>query len=219
MFDQGNQIPSNFTISFSRITLRGSGVSIDAGGSIQVSTTVFSNRETTFSNLITLNNLTDVMTKADNLRFDTTYDNVLSPTLIVSMEISGRIFDSVHGFVDVATLQPLTFATLTQLFPDSGRIRLAGNASAIEIEAISSTRVRLFPDLNNDGAADNTAFMNWTDLSGPVGANIADTDGDGMHNSWETVNNAFNAGADLDGDGFDNFTEYQNGTNPNVFNP
>jgi hypothetical protein len=78
--------------------------------------------------------------------------------------------------------------------------------------------VRLFPDLNNDGAADNTAFMNWTDLSGPVGANIADTDGDGMHNSWETVNNAANALDDPDGDGSDNLAEYNAGSNPNNIN-
>jgi hypothetical protein len=65
--------------------------------------------------------------------------------------------------------------------------------------------------------------MNWTDLTGPIGADIADTpDGDGMHNSWETFyglspNNAADAGVSNDGaDGTTNLQEYQAGTNPNV---
>lgn len=49
----------------------------------------------------------------------------------------------------------------------------------------------------------------------------ADTDGDGMPDSWETTyglnpNSAADASLDPDGDGFTNLQEYQNGTNPNA---
>jgi len=49
----------------------------------------------------------------------------------------------------------------------------------------------------------------------------ADTDGDGMPDSWETANglnpnSSADASLDPDADGFTNLQEYQNGTNPNV---
>jgi hypothetical protein len=78
--------------------------------------------------------------------------------------------------------------------------------------------VELQFDTNADNMGDGfAARMKWTELSGPIGADIADADGDGMHNSWETF-----YGGDLvptnnnDLDGGDNLAEYQASTNPNV---
>jgi hypothetical protein len=50
-----------------------------------------------------------------------------------------------------------------------------------------------------------------------------DADGDGIPDAWETAhglnpNNAADAALDPDGDGFTNLQEYQNGTDPQVFN-
>ena len=48
--------------------------------------------------------------------------------------------------------------------------------------------------------------------------NLVDIDGDGMHNSWETLYgldpNTDDAGDDADIDGYNNLEEYQGGTDP-----
>jgi hypothetical protein len=209
----------DLTISFVRVSITGPGLNSDATGSVRVEA-IAADTERLTSNLVTLNNLTGGLTRTDDLVLVNLYDDVTNPSSIISGTITGRIYDSVHGFVDIITLVPFAFANINQSFPNTGEIRLAGSGNPLHARALSSTRVELRFDTNADNAGDGfAALMSWTDLAGPVGADIGDADGDGMHNSWETVNNAFNAGADLDGDGFDNFTEYQNGTNPNVFNP
>jgi hypothetical protein len=215
-------IPTNLITSANRITIRGSGVSSDAGGSSQVLiSTNFPFTETVTNNLVTLNNVIGVMTKAQNLVSTGTLDFLCTPTSISGLTFSGQIFDNVHGFVDVSTIAPLQIA-LSQTFPSTGEIRLAGgNGTALHVTALSSTRVQLQFDTNADNAGDGfAALMNWTDLSGPVGADIGDTDGDGMHNSWEAVNGLLplvnDAAGDPDLDASTNLQEYQNGTNPNV---
>jgi hypothetical protein len=138
-----------------------------------------------------------------------------------NVTITGTIFDNVHGFVDVRTLTPLLLSQL-DLFPSNGQILLTGNATAIVVTAISSALVQLQFDTNGDNIGDGfTAVMSWTDLAGPIGVDIGDTDNDGMHNSWETFyglnpGNAADATADNDGSEGDNLSEYQNGRNPNV---
>ena len=218
-------IPTNFIATTSRITIRGNGVSIDAGGSLQVLTGIISfpmGMETVTNNLINLNNLTGVMTKAENLISTGNLDFVCTPTSISNLIFSGRVFDNVHGFVDVSTPTPFAFASVSQMFPNSGQMVLLGNTSGVVVTALSSTRVQLQPDTDGDGTGDGfMALMNWTDLGGPIGADIGNSDADQMHNSWETFYGMDPTvpGHDvLDNDGFDgnNLTEYQNGTNPNV---
>lgn len=221
-FDLGLGEAVSFIATFVRATIRAPGISIDVGGSLRVDHLVPGpNSETLKSNLIILDNLSGLITRDEDLTIVSQFDHLPNPTAVVGRTINGRIHDSVYGIVDITTSPPLQFGTIPQRFPNAGTIHLVGDAGVIKVEALSSTRVIIRPDFNNDGIADNTVFMNWTDLMGPVGANIGDDDGDGMHNSWETfygLNPGSNADAMLnnDADGPDNVGEYQAGTNPNV---
>lgn len=146
------------------------------------------------------------------------YDDIFLPTSFTA-NISGRVFDQADGHVDVATIAPLFFGTLDQLFPDSGQILLTGAGNRrIRVTALSATLVRLELYLDGDDVVDNTATLKWTDLSGPVGSDLADTDGDGMHNNWESANgldpDVNDAADDKDSDGASNLIEYQAGTDP-----
>jgi hypothetical protein len=66
---------------------------------------------------------------------------------------------------------------------------------------------------------DNGAFLKWTELTAPAGADLADTDHDGMHDSWERAH-GFNpsdpadALMNADGDAANNLAEYRAGTDP-----
>jgi hypothetical protein len=166
------------------------------------------------------------MTRTDNLVITNHYDNVLAPTFFTE-SISGRVFDSNAGYVDVSTQTapysapwgPLYFATSTQSFPDWGIIVLNGATSSMRITSLGVNLAKFEVDTNGDGTVDNTARMQWSDFNTAVGADLADSDGDGMHNSWETSfglnpNNAADAAVDSDGDGFSNITEYLAGSNP-----
>jgi len=206
----------DFAISFARLTLRGPGLSVDAGGSLNVQLDLGNNMETITANLVSLNNNTGETTKSEQLVI------VSVPTSSTSFtsNISGRVFDHVHGYVDVTTDQLLVFGTLTQLFPDSGQIMLTGASNGrIRVTALSATLVKLELNLNFDDIIDNTAILKWTELGGPVGSDLGDTDSDGMHNSWETANglnplDPADAAGNMDGDAFTNLQEYLAGTDP-----
>jgi hypothetical protein len=219
MADLFFRVPTDFTVNAPRLAIRGPGISNDAGGTLRIQSNLGTNTETITSNLVTLDNLTGAMTRTENLVLVNVYDNIHNPMAIFNGTITGRIFDSVHGFVDVITITPFQFASTNQVFPNVGVLRLVGNASGAFVTALSFSRVQIQPDANNDGTPDGfAALLNWTDLSAPVAADLRDTDMDGMHNSWETVNNAANALDDPDGDGSDNLAEYNAGSNPNNIN-
>ena len=213
--------PIDFTFNFARLTLRGTGVSVDVSGSLHVRLFfVIPNSEEITANLVSLNNNTNKMTQSVNLVFLNVYNSSISPTSFTAT-VSGRLFDQDHGYVEITTPTQLVFGTIDQLFPDSGQMLLTGSANrSVRVTALSATLARLALDLNGDSVVDNIVTLKWTDLSGPVASDLADDDSDGMPNSWETANglnpnNSTDAALDNDSDGAINLIEYLAGTDPN----
>jgi hypothetical protein len=215
-------LPTDFTLSFARLSLRGS-VNLDTGGTIHDVVDVPTNKETITENRVALNLDTGRMIKAEVTSVNT-YANVTAVTLnLLTHSINGRVFDSIHGFVNIETLAELRFATATQLFPGGGEVILTGaNNRRIQVVPNSTTRVTLGLDLDGNGTFERLVRLGWTDLTGPIGSDLRDTDGDGMHNSWEAafagaVNaNLFDRDANPDNDEFSNSAEYMGGGNPGV---
>jgi hypothetical protein len=211
--------PTDYTISFPRLTMRGAGLSIDTGGTLRVLTLLAAQAEELTENFVTLDNLTGAMTKTENLVFANVYDSLFSPTS-VNGTVDGRIFHSAYGYVDVTSSMPLNFSTLAQRFPDGGRIRLAGaGGRSLRVDMLSAALLTVALDVDGDGVIENVATLTWTSLAGPVGADLGDDDGDGMHNAWEQAyglnrNDAGDVALDGDGDGVTNLAEYQGGSDP-----
>jgi hypothetical protein len=210
--------PTDFTLSSASLTLRAVGLSIDASGTLRVQYSL-GTTETITANLVSLDNITSKTTRTENLTIVNVYDNLEMPSFY-SSTLNGRVIDQDHGYVDITTPTPLAFGTLAQLFPDSGQILLTGAESrTVRATALSATLARLQLDLDGNGVVDNAATLKWIELTGPVGADLADSDADGMHDGWEVANglNKFDsadAALDKDGDGAGNLAEYQAGTDP-----
>ena len=215
-FDLFTNTVTDSTLTFPRLSVRGS-ANTDVGGSLRIQTTLAANSERVTENIVALDLNNGRMTKSENLVFVDVYNNIFTPSSYTESVESGRIYDSVLGHVDVMTTTPLSFPVLTQEHPSSGVILITGASNArLRVTALSSALANLALDLNNDGNFEIQARVQWTALKGPAGADIGDSDGDGMHNGWETAFNVSDPNADPDGDGISNLAEYQGGTNPNV---
>jgi len=218
-FNTGFGIITDFTITYARVTFTSPGASADLSGTLRSQVTIATNTEILTENFITLNNSTGLMTKTENMQVVNVYNSMLSPSSF-SESVSGRVFDSAAGYVDLTTTTPVFFSTLSQSFPDSGQVLISGAAnSRIRLSALSAVLTKIDLDANGDGSFETSATLKWTDLLGPIGSDLADSDGDGMPNGWESAygldpHSAADAAADKDGDGASNLLEYIAGTDP-----
>ena len=236
-----NNVATDATLDVTRINISGPSLNSDVTGTvrIQINPALAVMTRTLTANIVTQNPASGRPPRTEGLTIVNKYDNVLVPTFY-NQSITGKVFDGVLGSVDVTTTTapytapwgPLYFATSTQTFPDWGIVNLTG-ATATGAAAASSARVTVLAldlakvQVNPTGAVDTSgnpvfttnARMRWSDFSTPVGADLADSDGDGMHNSWESANglnpvDPSDANGDPDGDGYNNLAEYRDGTTP-----
>ena len=191
-------------------------------GSLRDQLNIAGDKETTtFIDLVTTDNVSSKQIKAQNLIFVFLYNDIFFPSSY-ALTITGRVYDSVYGYVDVSPVISFAFVSISQLFPSSGQHVLTGAANAhIRVTALSSVLLTVELDLDGDDAYELKAYLHWTDLSGPIGADLGDDDMDQMHNSWETnymldPTDPADAGVDTDSDGLTNLQEYQAGRNPNI---
>jgi|CXWL01.1.fsa_nt_gi hypothetical protein len=164
-FDLTFPVSTDSTFSFSILTLTSPTTNESVSGSLRDQVDIATNAETLTVNMVTRDNISGEMTKAENLIVVDVYNSVLSPSSYTET-IGGRIYDSVHGFVDVATIEPLVFSTLPQLFPSPGQFVLAGAGNrSIGVTAISATQVMFELDLDGDTNYELWTTILWTEVS------------------------------------------------------
>ena len=235
---KGN-VATDATLDATRINISGPAMNSDVSGTvrIQINSALAVMTKTLTANIVAQDTASGRQMKTEGLTIVNKYDNVLVPTFY-TQSITGKVFDGTLGSVDVTTTTapytapwgPLYFATSTQMLPDWGVINLTG-ATATGATRASSARVTALAldlakvqvnangavDMNGDPVFTTNARMRWADFSTAVGSDLGDSDGDGMHNSWETAmglnpSDPSDANGDADGDGFTNLAEYRDGT-------
>jgi uncharacterized repeat protein (TIGR01451 family) len=218
-FDFAFLLPTDLVLSFSILTLTTPDFSVSIGGSIHSQININTNSEVlTIPEIVARNNQTGDMAMVRNQVSTIFYDNIFFPSSF-SETFAGRIYDSVFGYVDFFTDPLFYYSSSGQIYPYDGQLILTGVVNAmIRVIALSDTQVSIDLDLDGDGSFEVDATLNWTEISSPQ--NLADSDGDGMHDSWEQengldANDPDDASLDTDTDGFDNLSEYLGGSDPN----
>lgn len=129
------------------------------------------------------------------------------------------IYDSVYGSLKVETIDPLLFSSTLLPYPDEGgKLLFTGNNSSIQLSVLSQRHVKLELDIDGSTGYEILRYALWGELKDVANLNLADSDGDGMHDSWESrfgLNPLVDDSAgNLDGDALTNFEEYQQGYDP-----
>ncbi len=217
-FDIFLLVPIDAVYRFKTLTVSTPDFSVSISGSIhtQLFTGMNGQGETlTIDKLVSRNNANGEMLMITNQIIQLDYDNILFPTTLLET-LEGRIYDSVHGYVDFVTIQALNFISVTRLYPDAGQLLLTGDANAgVQVRVISDSHTLLELDLDGDLSFEIQATLSWSELE--TAPDLADSDSDFIHDSWELENgldpnDASDAGMDRDFDGFTNLEEYLAGT-------
>lgn len=217
-FDFGFFIPTDAIYSFAILTITSSTINASFSGSIHSQISIGTETEQlTVDKLVARNNSTGEMLMITNQVSLIEYDDILAPSSL-SEHITGRIYDSTHGYVDFITLAAITISSITQEYPDGGQLLLTGNLnSGIRVTVIDSTHIQMDLDLDGDSSFEILVIASWSEIE--AGVNLEDSDGDGMHDNWETEYgldpiDPTDALLDFDNDGVSNYQEYLNHTHP-----
>lgn len=166
------------TISFTALQVKDTNYDVTLGGSQRSQVTILSNRERLSGSFVTRDNASSETAKVDSLTVIVDYNDVRNPSSYNLSMVSGRIFNSVAGYVDIATTAPWFYATLAQDFPSSGGALVLTGANNVHISVTpaSSTLVKVELDLDSNGVYELASTMPWTFLAGtPPPPNTAPT--------------------------------------------
>jgi hypothetical protein len=171
-FDMAYLLPTDATMSFPRLNIRGSTFNYDATGSMRIESVLYSNIEQMTINMVVKNNASGSTMKVDNWVMTLAYDDIFMPSTF-STTLTGRVFDSVEGYVDVTTPEPLHYSGVFIEYPDmAGQLLLsgAGDLKAKMIVA-SAQKVRIEADTTGDDTFDQYSVYHWIDIGGAAAPN------------------------------------------------
>jgi hypothetical protein len=211
-------------LDFPLVTVSSPEASVSMSFVMQMELFINENRERLTLNLVGQDNNSGDMLKYENfVEENVYYPSVLTPASYTQI-LRGRMYDSTEGYVDffVPEVSPLDYSVIEQVYPDTGVLVFTGDNCNLRLVTQSNTHVGVNLDSDGDEVHETGVTLLWDEIGQPVAADIGDNDGDGMHNSWETLygldpDDAADALLDSDGDGINNYQEYLDRTDPTAF--
>ena len=210
------------TFYFPLLTVSSSDYSGAISGSISIDDNYnygYQLNETMTLNVVISNDTADKMYKFENYMIQLSISNVYDCDSGATQALDGKVYDSINGGITVQTINPLSISSCISTHPESGGpLIMIGNDAKMQFTVESNKHVLLEFDLDNNGVYEIVRYVLWQEFDEYASIDLADTDGDGMHNSWETLYmldpGVDDAGDDADSDGYTNLQEYQGGSNP-----
>jgi hypothetical protein len=221
-FDWGYMYPTDMTMNFIRMTFKSTEMNVDLSGTFRMETLFGTNTIRMTMHYVSQDNVTMKMYKFENFMMTSVFDDIDFPTTM-STTFTGspaRIYDSIHGYVDGDTTTPFVHSSMALDYPDSDGIMLfyGGGGHSIKLTVLSASHIMIELDMDGVAGYETLHYLLWEELAADSGTDLTDSDGDGMHDEWETnygLDPSLDDSAlDLDSDTFSNLTEYQSGTRP-----
>ena len=214
------------TVEFVLMTMFCQEFNTSLSGTIQIDDSVSGNSfiEQTTNNYVEKDNNADRMYQYENYVMTIVIDDIYSYYSSGSINYSGSpvaiMYDSLHGSLAVESITPFLFSSTTRSYPDlGGQLVLTGNQTSIQLSVESSRHAKLELDLDGALGYEVVRYVLWSELDKHTTLNLADSDGDGMHDSWEESfgldPNINDAADNLDNDTLTNLEEYEQGYDPN----
>ena len=149
----------HFSFSFSNLTTTADGQSNTINGTLECD---FQGNDVIITtNMVVAQSSSGLVCWLNNYTVQI-YDN--------QMEISGRYYNPIHGYVDFITTSPLIISEFSR-FPSGGIVEFTGAVGAggqptkAQLTAISSTTCQITADTDGNGVNDyNTGEILWTEL-------------------------------------------------------
>ena len=115
--------------------------------------------------MVVEDNLTAASFKYENYVTSIVVNNYTTPTAF-TLDVSGRVYHYIHGYVDIATTTPLNYSSMSQRFPDTGGpIIYTGAANKkIMLTPVNATLVNVAADADGDGFYEFSITVPWSAL-------------------------------------------------------
>lgn len=204
----------DMTFTFQRITLVSPEFNILLGGALRE--VVQDLEDTQTLDIVMRDRTTGRMQKTEGLVL---VSAVESFPFAISEMVTGRLYDSIDGYVDIATPQKLMYEVIDDLYPASGQLLLTGAGGArLRATVAADAGVLIALDLDDDGVYEVEGSIPF-EVIAVAGSDPADADGDGLPDAWEAgfgLSDATyaDASADADADGLTNYEEFLLDTSP-----
>jgi len=223
------EVHINMTNEYVLMTYTGSDLNVSVSGTLAVdgllSVSAYSEqyREQRTRNYVKQNNINGKMYKYENFVITSIMvEDYLSNsrTIAITGTPSAIIYDSLYGSLKVETIEPLSYSSVNLTYPDGGGPMLyTGDNSTIQLGVESVRHAKLELVIDVIAGYEVVRYALWTELEDTAGLILADSDGDGMHDSWEESfgldPNINDAAGNLDNDALTNLEEYEQGYDPN----
>lgn len=196
---------SKVALSMSNVSAVGGPINVTMAGDVAIVDNASDQTEATTYNITTLDNVNGRQMRLVNVKeLDAPVAN--NSTGGFSSQLSGRIYDSIDGYVDISSVSPLVFADSSAQFPSSGGpvILLGAANTQLRITPSGNTSVYLEGDFNGDRTYEAIAHADWRTLNDPnPGANVPPLANAGADHSIVvglSENFTGSASTDVDGD-------------------
>ena len=153
-------------LSISKIVAVGGPTNVTIVGDVAIVDNANDQTETTTYNITTQDNVSSRQMRLVNVK-DVVGPMTVNSVAGFSSQLSGRIYDSIDGYVDISSVNPMVFADANANFPSSGGpvILLGAANTRLRITPRGDTSVYLEGDFNGDGAYEAIANADWRTLN------------------------------------------------------